>query len=86
MSDSPHMLRPVAVPIRVAQALLGGKARSEVYKEINRGVLTAVKDGRKTLVLTTSIERRQAALPPADFKRYPHIRKRGRKARKGAAA
>jgi len=78
--------KPYAVSIKTAQMLLGGKARSEVYSEINRGVLAAVKDGKKTLIVTASIETRQAALPAADFKIFPPIRKRGRKARKGGAA
>jgi hypothetical protein len=78
-------LKPYAVPIRIAQTLLGNKARSEIYGAINRGELEARKDGKKTLITMASIERRQTSLPPADFKRYPHIRRRGRKARKAAS-
>jgi len=59
--DAPAV--PFAVPIKEAQKLLGEKARSEVYEEIKKGALDAVKDGTKTLITMESIQRRQAALP-----------------------
>ncbi len=58
-------LKPRAVPIRDARKLLGNKARSEVYREVGRGNLDAVKDGNKTLITLASIERYMASLPPA---------------------
>jgi hypothetical protein len=61
-------LKPRAVPVRVAQMLLGDKARSEVYKQIGLGNLDALKDGNKTLISVASIERYVAALPPAKIK------------------
>jgi hypothetical protein len=61
-------LKPRAVPIRVAQRLLGNKARSELYKQVGLGNLDALKDGNKTLITTASIERYMAALPPAKIK------------------
>jgi hypothetical protein len=61
-------LKPYAVPIKKAQELLGGKARSEVYKAVGDGELDAVKDGAKTLITVASIERRQANLPAAVIK------------------
>jgi hypothetical protein len=61
-------LEPVAVSIREAQRLLGDKARSQLYKDIARGELEAVKDGAKTLITLESIKRRQASLPPAKIK------------------
>jgi hypothetical protein len=70
-------LKPFAVTIPVAQQLLGNKARSEVYREIASGRLTAVKDNGKTLITVESIERRQQSLPIA--KMVP----RGRHARRG---
>jgi len=43
---------------------------------VRSGEVDFVKDGKKTLVVLASIERRQAALPPANVKLTP--RKRGR--------
>jgi excisionase family DNA binding protein len=56
-------LRPHAVPLKIAKQLLGGKAMSVIYVMIADGKLDAVKDGRKTLILTESIDRYMAALP-----------------------
>lgn len=80
-------LKPVAVPIKVARILLGGKARSEVYAAIGRGQLVALKDAKKTLVTVASIESYMANLPPAQIKTLPPLRRRGRKpkARTGRA-
>jgi hypothetical protein len=58
-------LRPFAVPLPEASRLLGNKAQSEIYREIARGRLAAVKDGYKTLVTIESIDRYAAAWPPA---------------------
>jgi len=64
-------IKPFAVSIRVAQKLLGDKARSVVYDEIGRGRLEAIKDGGKTLIVLESIERYMASLPEAKIKRSP---------------
>ena len=61
-------LKPRAVSVRVAQKLLGDKARSEVYKQVGLGNLEAFKDGNKTLISVASIERYVTALPPAKIK------------------
>jgi hypothetical protein len=58
-------LKPFAVSMPVAQALMGGKARSEVYLCIKRGEVDAIKDGEKTLIVLSTIERRQTGLPRA---------------------
>jgi hypothetical protein len=74
-------LKPVAVPIKTARLLLGGKARSEVYAAIGRGQLVALKDAKKTLVTVASIEAYMASLPPAKIKtRPPQQRSRKRAA------
>jgi hypothetical protein len=64
----PSALKPFAVTIADARPLLGNKARSEIYEAINRGQLVALKDGRRTLLTTESIEAYMAALPRATFK------------------
>jgi hypothetical protein len=79
ITDQPE-LKPFAVQIPVARKLLGGKCKTGIYEAIARGELDAVKDGKRTLITTASIERRQKSLPPADFKIYalPPSKKRGR--------
>lgn len=62
------LLKPFAVPMRVARRLLGDKARSEVYEAIGQQRLVALKDGNKVLITTASIERYLASLPPAQIK------------------
>jgi len=67
-------LKPFAVPIRAASALLGGKSRTGIYAAVGRGQLDFVKDGDRTLVTLESIERYQQSWPraaikaPADFR------------------
>ena len=58
--------KPFAVPIREAGSLLGDKARSEIYAEVGRGRLVAVKDASKTLITLESIERYMRSLPPRE--------------------
>jgi hypothetical protein len=67
-------LKPFAVAIPVAQSLMGDKSRSELYEAAARGEVDFVKDGKKTLVVLASIERRQAALPPAKLVEPPALR------------
>ena len=76
-------LQPFAVKIAVAQTLLADKARSEIYEAVGRGLLTAIKDGARTLITVESIQRYMASLPPAKFDRSltnrrlskPHVTK-----------
>jgi hypothetical protein len=56
-------LKPFAVKIPVASKLLGDKARSEIYELLDAGLLEAVKDKTRTLIIVASIERYNAALP-----------------------
>jgi hypothetical protein len=58
-------VRPYAVCLKETQRLLGGISRARVYILIGRGELTAIKDGKRTLVTLSSIEARQRALPLA---------------------
>jgi hypothetical protein len=44
-----------AVPMTVGQKMLGDKARSEMYRARELGLLEFVKDNNKTLVTTRSI-------------------------------
>jgi hypothetical protein len=67
-------LKPYAVSIPVAQSLMGDKSRSEVYEAQARGEVDFVKDGKKTLVVLASIERRQASLPPGKLVEPPALR------------
>jgi hypothetical protein len=57
-----------AVPIKVAQSVLGHKSRSGVYEAAVRGELVLVKDGGKTLVTVASIRAYQAKWPRANVK------------------
>jgi hypothetical protein len=68
------MLRPFAVKIPVAQMLLGGKSRSQIYVEAGRGRLTLIKDGYTTLVTSDSIDAYNRRLPTVKIK--PYVRKR----------
>jgi hypothetical protein len=58
-----------AVPMKVARAALGNKARSEIYEAAGRGELVLVKDGNKTLVTVASIREYQTKWPRADVKK-----------------
>ena len=62
------VLAPFAVPIDVAQTLLGRKSRSQIYEAIGKGELDAVKDGGKTLVVVSSIVRYCERMKPAQIK------------------
>jgi hypothetical protein len=64
-TDDAGLLQPIAVPIRVAQKLLGDKAHSSIYECLGRGQLRALKDGVKTLILVSSIKKYLANLPAA---------------------
>jgi hypothetical protein len=66
---------PFAVELKVARSLLGGAAYSRIYAMLARGELDAIKDGKRTLITTESIRRRQQSLPKAKF-RPPAPRRR----------
>jgi excisionase family DNA binding protein len=72
MSDT---IKPITVSVQECARIIG-ISRSMIYEAIGQGELDAVKDGDRTLVTMTSIERRQAALPRAKIK-PPKIRKKG---------
>ena len=60
-------LRPLRVPVEEAARLLG-ISRPTMFRRIQRGEITAVKDGRRTLVTTAELERYAAlpSLPPSN--------------------
>jgi hypothetical protein len=60
-------LRPRAVPVNTARALLGNKSRSAIYLDIAAGRLHALKDGARTLITVASIDRYFESLPPAQL-------------------
>jgi len=86
LTTSAAPLRPVAVPLKIAKQLLGNKSKSVIYVMIAQGKLDAVKDGRKTLVTTASIDQYMSNLPSwrdaAEHKPVPRkpTKKRKRKA------
>jgi hypothetical protein len=58
---------PVAVPIKGVTPLYGF-TRSETYRRLASGDFKAVKNGKRTLILTESIRNYLASLPPATFR------------------
>src|SRR5262245_957184 len=64
-------MKPVAVKLKQASMMLGGKSISEIYEAAGRGELDLVKDGNSTLVVVASIERYVASLPKAKVRQYP---------------
>jgi hypothetical protein len=60
MSTPQFSIRPIHVPVRVACQIVG-EGRSRLYEAIQRGELTAVKAGSRTVLLYDELERRCAA-------------------------
>jgi hypothetical protein len=56
---------PIAVPLPEARRLLGNMARSKVYDLLGKGMLVGLKDGKKLLITTASIEAHMQSLPRA---------------------
>jgi hypothetical protein len=48
-------------------------SESEVYNRLSRGEYSAVKDGRRTLILWESVKARRTTLKPATFKAYGKV-------------
>jgi hypothetical protein len=63
----PFALRPKQV------AAADNCSESEVYNRLSRGEYVAVKDGRRTLILWSSIKARRAKLKPAKFRDYGKV-------------
>jgi hypothetical protein len=78
MEGSLSALVPLAVPMRVAMFLLGGKCRSEIYAAVGDGLLDARKDGGKTLITTASIISYMTRLPRARLKPIVKRQRRGK--------
>lgn len=62
MASQPFFPEPLADPLNAAARRMG-ISRAGAYNLINRGALTAVKAGRRTLVLRTEQQRFVDALP-----------------------
>ena len=60
-------LTPVAAGVGKTSELYGW-SRSEIYRLLAAGKLSAVKSGRSTLILINSADRYLASLPPASFR------------------
>ena len=63
----PTLPEPFAVSVKDARPLLGNRSLSSIYEMLARNELTAVKDGKRTLITLASIRARQEALPKASF-------------------
>jgi hypothetical protein len=63
-------IEPLALTIRQVEKATS-ESRSQVYNRIGRGEYTAVKSGRRTLVLYDSVKRHIGSLPPARIKSPP---------------
>jgi hypothetical protein len=66
-AGEPFALRPKQV------AAADNCSESEVYNRLSRGEYTALKDGRRTLILWESVKARRATLKPATFKNYGKV-------------
>ena len=60
-------IEPLLVTVRTAATLLGISVPS-VYREVGRGRLDMVKDGRSSKIIYASIKARAASLPRAAIK------------------
>lgn len=60
-------LKPLRVPVEEAARLLG-ISRPTMFRRIQRGEIAAIRDGRRTLILTAELERYAAvpSLPPSN--------------------
>lgn len=47
---------------------ISGLSRSEIYRRLAAGDIRAVKNGKRTLILVSSVREYLAALPPATFR------------------
>lgn len=59
--------QPIAVTFPGATARTG-IARTRLYELVGAGVLDARKAGRRTLIMTESLDRYVASLPPASIR------------------
>ena len=60
-------MQPIAVTFPGATSRTG-IARTKLYELVGAGVLEARKCGRRTLILTDSLDRYVASLPPASIR------------------
>lgn len=63
-NDDPRLLFATNVP---DACRISGLSRSELYRRLAAGDISAVKAGRKTLILMDSLRKHIASLPSAYF-------------------
>jgi hypothetical protein len=61
------VVAPFAMTIPAAQGF-SGLSRSEIYRRMAAGDISAVKNGSRTLVLTESLRAYMSSLPQATFR------------------
>jgi hypothetical protein len=81
-----EFIKPIHVSVKKA-AEIQDTCPSEIYQQLARGELEAVKDGARTKITLESIERRAASLPKANIKLYvPRTKRAAGDAAKGDLA
>jgi excisionase family DNA binding protein len=71
MQEDPNQDQLASLPVSMSIATAvrwSGISRSEMYNLLARGRIRAVKAGRKTLVLTETLQTYIRSLPSAEFK------------------
>ena len=64
---SPPGSLPFTATIKEA-VRLSGVSRSELYRKLAAGDVVAIKSGRRTLIIVSSLVAHLANLPPAEFR------------------
>jgi hypothetical protein len=84
MTPSSLLIEPIHVPIRQAPQITGESVRS-LYSAVERGELTAVKAGARTMLIYAELKQRCASRPRGLPKESPHLAEARRKKRTEAA-
>jgi len=72
MSDETSVVKPIHVTLDNAIAI-AGEGRTSLYDAVKAGELTAVKAGRRTLLIYDELVARCAARPTGLAKRHPSV-------------
>jgi hypothetical protein len=72
LPDLPPPIRPIHVTLKAAVALTG-ESKASLYRAIEAGQLTPIKNGWRTLLIYNELEARCAARPTGLRKRRPEI-------------
>ena len=62
---------PNLISLKQTRAKLGNRSRTTVHDKINRGLIEAVKDGKRTLVVEESVDRHIESLRRVEPKDPP---------------